>query len=80
MTFGKFQVRLAFGLLCGLTIPMVTTGCQTTVGGQTLPSAYFLTDDVQYFPSGPEFLLTKQDQAMKDYQAQRDAEATEEAP
>ena len=25
-------------------------GCQTSVGGQTLPSAYYLRDDLQYFP------------------------------
>lgn len=25
------------------------------VEGQTLPSAYYLRDDVQYFPAGPEF-------------------------
>ncbi len=40
------------GLLCaGLT------GCQVSVGGQTLPSPYYIFDDVQYFPSGHEFIL-----------------------
>ena len=43
------------------------TGCQTTVGGQTLPSAYFLRDDVQYFPAGPEFLLSNTVRAMEQY-------------
>jgi hypothetical protein len=43
------------------------TGCQTTVGGQTLPSAYFLQDDVQYFPAGPEFLLSNTVRAMEQY-------------
>ncbi len=36
------------------------TGCQTTIGGQTLPSPDYLTDDVQYFPPGPENKLTNQ--------------------
>ena len=36
------------------------TGCQTTIGGQTLPSPDYLSDDVQYFPAGPEFKLTNQ--------------------
>jgi hypothetical protein len=51
--------------VCGLA--MMATGCQTSVGGQTLPSAYYLRDDVQYFPAGPEFLLTKTKQAIEQY-------------
>ena len=42
-------------------------GCQTTIGGQTLPSAYYLKDDLQYFPPGPEFKLTRQVQALDEY-------------
>jgi len=41
------------------------TGCQTTIGGQTLPSPDYLSDDVQYFPAGPEFKLTNQVAASK---------------
>ena len=41
------------------------TGCQVDVGGQTLPSPYYLTDDVQYFPAGPEFILAREAAAMK---------------
>lgn len=51
--------------ICGLA--MMATGCQTSVGGQTLPSAYYLRDDVQYFPAGPEFLLTNTKQAIEQY-------------
>ncbi|HID24534.1 MAG TPA: hypothetical protein EYP14_19345, partial [Planctomycetaceae bacterium] len=47
------------------------TGCQTSIGGQTLPSAYYLEDDVQYFPSGPEFLLSNQVRAIEQYKAER---------
>jgi hypothetical protein len=43
------------------------TGCQVDVGGQTLPSAYYLQDDIQYFPSGPEFKLSKEAAALKAY-------------
>ncbi len=46
---------------------VVTTGCQVDVGGQTLPSAYYLQDDIQYFPAGPEFKLTKEAAAQKAY-------------
>jgi hypothetical protein len=44
-----------------------TTGCQVDVGGQTLPSAYYLQDDIQYFPAGPEFKLSKEAAALKAY-------------
>ena len=30
-------------------------GCQGTHAGQTLPSPYYLQDDIQYFPPGSEF-------------------------
>jgi hypothetical protein len=46
-------------------------GCQTTVGGQTLPSAYYLRDDLQYYPAGPEFKLSKQVQAIEEYKARQ---------
>ena len=57
---------------CGL-FTVAATGCQTTVGGQTLPSAYYLTDDVQYFPAGPEFILSNQVRAMEQYKLQQQA-------
>ena len=37
------------------------------MGGQTLPSAYYLQDDIQYFPAGPEFKLSKEAAAQKAY-------------
>ena len=46
---------------------LASTGCQVDVGGQTLPSAYYLQDDIQYFPSGPEFKLSKEAAALKAY-------------
>jgi len=52
------------------------TGCQVDVGGQTLPSAYYLQDDIQYFPAGPEFKLSREAAAQKAYKkemAERDA-------
>ena len=44
-----------------------STGCQVDVGGQTLPSPYYIYDDVQYFPPGPEFKLAREAAAMKAY-------------
>ena len=47
-----------FGLL-------VATGCQVDIGGQTHPSGYYLQDDIQYFPAGPEFKLAREAAAME---------------
>lgn len=47
-----------------------STGCQVDVAGQTLPSPYYLKDDIQYFPAGPEFKLSNEAAAMREYQAQ----------
>ena len=62
-------------LVAGLLISATSTGClQTTIGGQTLPSAYFLDDDVQYMPTGPEQKLSNQIRALERYKAERQAE------
>ena len=47
------------------------SGCQTHINGQTLPSAYYLQDDIQFFPAGPEFQLTNQVQQIEEYNARR---------
>jgi hypothetical protein len=57
-----------------------SVGCQTTVGGQTLPSPYYLKDDLQYFPPGPEFKLSRQVQAIEEYNLRRQGGGGEEAP
>lgn len=63
-----------------LSLSAVSTGCfQTTVGGQTLPSAYYLDDDVQYFPTGPEQKLSNQIRAMERYKAEQQQGASEQA-
>lgn len=45
-------------------------GCQSSVGGQTLPSAYYLRDDLQYYPAGPEDQLTNQRNSIEQYKLQ----------
>jgi hypothetical protein len=56
-----------FGLMAVLT----ATGCQVDVGGQTLPSPYYMQDDVQYFPPGPEFKLSREAAALKAARAEQ---------
>jgi len=56
-----------FGLTVLGIVGLSLTGCQVDVGGQTLPSPYYLQDDIQYFPAGPEFKLSKEAAALKAY-------------
>ncbi|RIK70723.1 MAG: hypothetical protein DCC67_20630, partial [Planctomycetota bacterium] len=48
---------------------VVSTGCQIDVAGQTLPSPYHLTDDVQYYAPGPEFKLANEAAALAEQRA-----------
>jgi len=61
----------------GLAALLVTgvSGCQVDVGGQTLPSPYYLQDDLHYAPAGPEFKLSREAAAMKAYEASFEAES-----
>jgi len=68
---GNSRRSAAALLLCGLFATAVT-GCQSTVGGQTLPSGYYLRDDVQFFPPGPKFKLTNELRAHEQYQIEQD--------
>lgn len=47
-----------------------TTGCQVEYGGQTLPSPYYMSDDIQYYAPGPEFKLAREAAALE--QARRE--------
>jgi len=66
---------------CGMVpyaaIPFGYTGLignmQTEMGGQTLPSAYYLRDDVQYFPAGPEEQLPNLKRALRQYNLEQEA-------
>lgn len=66
---------LAAGLLA-LACPALT-GCQMDIGGQSLPSAYYLTDDIQYYAAGPEFKLSREAAALK---AQKEARVSQQQP
>lgn len=59
-TSGHWMVAAA--VVCGLSL---NTGCQVQVAGQTLPSPYYLMDDVQYFPAGSENKLANETAALK---------------
>lgn len=66
----KIQNRvttLASGLF--MLLSLASLGCQAEYAGQTLPSAYYLTDDVQYYAPGPEFKLAREAAALKEQAA-----------
>lgn len=50
-------------------------GCQVDIGGQTLPSPYYMKDDVQYFAPGPEFKLAREAAALQQAKAQQAGQA-----
>jgi hypothetical protein len=55
----------------GLFSVVGVTGCQVDVGGQTLPSPYYMNDDVQYYPPGPEFKLEREAAALRQARAEQ---------
>ncbi len=60
-------------VLAGLGIAAVValSGCQVDVGGQILPSPYYMTDDVQYYAPGPEFKLAREAAALRQARAEQ---------
>ena len=64
-TLGKTTLLV----IVGMFVSGGLVGCQTQMGGQTLPSAYYLRDDVQFFPAGPETQLPNQRRALEEYRA-----------
>jgi hypothetical protein len=50
----------------------------TSQGGQVLPAAYYLDDDLKNFLPGPEFKLSKQVQAIEEYKRRQQSKAPPE--
>jgi hypothetical protein len=62
--------NLLVRLLCcgvGLVALAAGVGCQADLGGQTLPSPYYLTDDLHYAAPGHEFPLSREAAAMQQF-------------
>jgi hypothetical protein len=66
-------------LAAALLLPALAlaTGCQVEIAGQTLPSPWYLTDDVQYYAPGPEFKLAREAAAMKEQAEAIESQAQE---
>lgn len=63
-TIQRTTTSIVLTLAAGFCL-VSATGCQVSLNGQTLPSPYYLQDDVQYFPAGPEFKLPNEAAAMR---------------
>lgn len=61
----KSPVHQGWVALVALCAMGLSTGCQVHVAGQTLPSGYYLMDDIQYFPAGSENKLANETAALK---------------
>jgi hypothetical protein len=65
----KSRKHAGLAAALGLFALSALTGCQVDVSGQTLPSPYWHSDDVQYFPAGPEFKLSREVARMEEMKA-----------
>lgn len=68
MNLDAIKRKMNPGWLAGLAMVGCSflTGCQVDIAGQTHPSPFYLTDDVQYYAPGPEFKLAREAAAMKE--------------
>ncbi|MCF0234235.1 MAG: hypothetical protein HUK22_04570 [Thermoguttaceae bacterium] len=70
----KGRLAVCAVALAALTVaPFI--GCQVSRNGQTLPSPYYLDDDIQYHPSGNEFQYQEEVDYMNKVNAERQAMA-----
>ena len=67
MKLSRITHRSRWAVLGCTLLAVAATGCQTNVGGQTLPSAFYLRDDVQFYPAGPEDKLPNLRRALEQY-------------
>jgi hypothetical protein len=65
------RVLISFSLCSAVA----ASGCQVDVAGQTLPSPWYLKDDIQYFPPGPEFKLSQEAAAQAAFKREQAAVA-----
>ena len=67
---------------CGLAAmsALSSTGCQITEGGQTLPSPYYLEDDVQYYAPDHEFKLSREAQYLESLRATQELQRAGRRP
>ena len=80
MNSSEKRRRTAALVLGGLLLfsSLATTGCQVDIAGQTLPSGYYLTDDVNYYAPDAEFKLSREAAMLKERSAEQISEPQEQ--
>ena len=76
-SFKQILVRVPSGAACRLLLcaaALSAVGCQVEMGGQTLPSPYYMQDDIQYYRPGPEFKLANEAAYMAQFKEQAKAQ------
>lgn len=76
---GRWIIRGAAFVLAIGTLS-IFSGCQMTQNGQTLPSPYYLDNEIQYFPAGNEFQFQGEVDRMKREQVNRQLSQEETLP
>jgi hypothetical protein len=79
MQFAKFKYAILTAVLLG-PAAILLSGCQVEMAGQTLPSPYYLSDDIQYYAPGPEFKLAREAAAIQEQAEAVQSEAQRGAP
>lgn|GEM_PF-801849 len=64
LTASALLVSVLFGSFC-------STGCQTSINGQTIPNAHYLSDDLYYQAHGPEFPYSREAAFQQKQKAER---------
>ena len=80
---GSSAGRWVFGgLLVALGVACLSlmSGCQLTQNGQTLPSPWYLDNEIQYFPAGNEFQFQGEVDRIKREQVNRQLSQDETLP
>ncbi|NQT39366.1 MAG: hypothetical protein HQ581_17850 [Planctomycetes bacterium] len=65
-TVSRLLPLRSFVVVLGLLAGVCSVGCQSDIGGQTLPSPNYLQHDVQYAAPGPEFKLQREASALRE--------------
>jgi len=67
-TIGRWVLTIMGGTI--LLGAFSSIGCTVHTNGMTLPSPHWTKQNVQYFPTGPQFPLTKEENMMKEAKAE----------
>ncbi len=77
----NLEIKRCWRIACGglmLSALASSSGCQSLVGGQVLPSPWYQTDDIQYYAPGPEFKLSREAAAQKAYAEEKTGEGEQQ--